>query len=243
MTTIRQIITDAYREAGIIAIEDTLDADKFAEGLRRMNAVLNSLFDDEFGEPLRTANYGLAGLTNAYALAQDESDSIDSIYVPSNTRLMLNIDAAATLYLDPNPRDGARLAVVDNGGNLATYNVTINANGRKIESANSVILNTNSINRQWFYREDLGSWTRVADLIDGDSSPFPSKFDDFLASLLAFRIGPRHGAPIPDASIEILKRGRRTFRARYRQVKTAYPELGIVRLPSSKKYWASDGSF
>lgn len=243
MTTVRQIITDAYREAGIVAIEDTLDADKFAEGLRRFNAIINSLFDDELGEPLTTVNYGTYNLTNVYAVAQDVSSDIDNIYVPSNYRLILNLATEAGLYLDPNPRDGARFAVIDNGGNLDTVNALVYGNGRQIESADSLTLNTAFLNRQWFFREDLGEWKRVTDLIDGDECPFPAKFDDFLVTLLSMRVNARHGAETPASTVEFLKRGRRSFRARYRQVKEAFPEPGIVRLPSTRPYWDSNWNF
>lgn len=237
MTTIRQIITDAYREAGIIGIEETLDADKFAEGLRRFNALFNSLLDNELGQPLQNIDYGKSGLTNVFAKDEDLSQTIDSVYVPANYRIYLNIGAATTLYLHPNPHDGARLAIVDNGGNLATYNVTLDGNGRKIESAASVVLNTNSLTRQWFYRADTGNWVKIADFIDGDSSPFPEQHDDFLVLLLAFRINPRHGAQSSEEMIEALKRARRQFRNAYRQTTQKDSEPGLYRLPSNRRYW------
>lgn len=240
MGTIRQIITDAYREAGIIGIEETLDADKFTEGLRRFNILFDSLFENELGEPLTTVNYGQNGLTNNFAIMEDMSSTIDDLYVPSNHRLILNISAAATLFLDPNPRDGARFAVVDNSGNLATYNVTVKGNGRKIEAASNVVLSTNNLTREWFYRGDTGNWVKVTDFVDGDSSPFPSEFDDFLSMLLAVRLNPRHGAETSAEMIEALKRSRRAFRNRYRQGREVDSELGLTRLPSSRNYWKRD---
>lgn len=240
MGTISQIITDAYREAGIIATAENLDGDRFGEGLRRLNVLFDSLFDNELGEPLTTVNYGQNSLTNNFAKMEDLSSTIDDLYVPSNHRLVFNIGAAATLYLDPNPRDGARFAVVDNGGNLATYNVTVNGNGRKIESASSVVLNTNNLTREWFYRGDTGNWVKVADFVNGDSSPFPDEFDDFLVMLLAVRINPRHGAETSAEMIEALKRSRRAFRNRYRQGREVDSELGLTRLPSSRNYWKRD---
>lgn len=237
MGTIRQIVTDAYREAGIIGIEETLDVDKFTEGLRRFNVLFDSLFDNELGEPLINLNYGQEGLTNTYAKNQDYASYIDNTYVPNNSRLYLNIGEAATLYLDPNPRDGARFAVVDNGGNLATYNITVNGNGRKIESASTVTLSTNGLTREWFYRGDTGNWVKVTDFIDGDSSPFPSEFDDFLTMMLAVRLNPRHGATTSTEMVEALKRSRKAFRSRYRQTQKMDSELGLYRLPSTKNYW------
>lgn len=240
MTTIRQIIIDSFREAGIIATGDEPDADQLDESLRRLNTLYKSLFGAELGEPLNPVNYGTQGLTNSFALDEDRSSEIDSMYVPNNSRLIFNIGAATTLYLPPNPRDGARFGIIDNGGNLATYNVTVNANGRKIESGNTLTLNTNSLNREWFYRADLGNWARVIDLATGDDSPLPGEFDDFLVTLLAFRINPRYGAETNQNMIEILKRMRRLFRARYRQIEEQPSEAGLYRLTTNNTYAFKD---
>lgn len=236
MTTIRQIVTDAFREAGIVAVGDTPEADSLDEGVNRLNTLYRSLFSNELGEPLTAINYGKAGLDNAYAKDEDVSSIIDATYVPSNTRLMLNLDEAKTLYLPPNPQDGARVAVIDNGGNLATYNITLNANGRQIELTDTVVLSTNSLNREWFYRADLGNWVRVLDLDVDAQSPLPVEFDDFLVTLLAFRLNPRYGAETSQEMVEVLKRLRRIFRARYRQTHEQESEAALYRLPS-QRFW------
>lgn len=237
MTTIRTIIGDSLREAGIIEVGDEPEAPIFEEALRRINTLYKSLFGNELGDPYTTYNYGTSGLTNVFAQFEDQSSNIDSTYVPQNTRLVLNNDSAVTLYLAPNPRDGARLAIIDNAGNLATYNVTLSGNGRLIESTASVVLSTNSLKREWFYRADLGSWTRVSDLLADDESPLPGEFDDFLVTLMALRLNPRHGATTSDEMIEVLKRIRTIFRARYRQVTEEDSELGLQRMPSNRRYW------
>lgn len=237
MSTIRQLIIDSYREAGIVATGEEPDADQLDEALRRLNVLYKSIFGNELGENLVVVNYGRDGLVNAFAIAEDVSSEIDSTFVPVNTRLILNIAEAGTLYLDPNPRDGARMGVIDNGNNLATYNVVIDGNGRKIEMVDTVTLNTNGVNREWFYRADLGSWTRKTDLLVGDPSPLPDEFDDLLISMLAVRINPRHGAETSNEMIETLKRARRMFRARYAQVTQQDSEMGLYRLPSTKFYW------
>lgn len=233
MTTLRQIITDAFRESNVVAVGETPDADQLAEALRRLNAIIKSLYGNEFGEPLLTVNYGSLGLTNVYGQAEDESSVVNSIYVPSNVRLIFNLSAATTLYLNPNPRDGARLAVIDNAGNLATKNATVNANGRLIESATTVVLNTNSLNREWFYRADLGAWTRVTDLVTDDTLPFPEDFDDFFVTLLTMRLNPRYGAETGQEVVSVLQDMKRKFRARYRQVTEMPSEDGIVLLSSN----------
>lgn len=235
MATIRQIVEDAFRESGIYAVDDTVSTADFTEGLRRLNVLYNGLFAAELGEPMTTVNYDQSGLTNTYAIDQNVKSTIDSAYVPSNTRLLLNLSSATTIYLNPNPRDGARVGIVDNAGNLNTYNLILNGNGRKIESAASVTLNTASLARHWFYRADTGNWVKMTDFVDGDSSPLPTEFDDLLILLLAVRINPRHGAETSAESVEILKRIRRIFRTRYRQNSEQEVELGMRRLTTNKQ--------
>ena len=236
MATVRDLIVDAYQENGILGAEEEPDADQLDVGLRRLNNLYKSLFSNELGEPLLPVNYGVQGIDNVFGIIEDQSADIVSTFIPVNSRLIFNLGAAATLYLDPNPRDGARFGVIDNGGNLATYNVTIKPNGRRIETASTLTLNTNSLNREWFYRGDLGNWVRVIDLALDDTSPLPAEFDDMLITLLNVRLNPRHGAKTSEEMVEVLKRMRRQFRARYHQVKEQSSELGLYRLSSNKNY-------
>lgn len=239
MTAIRQLVTDAFRESGLIETGGVPDGDEFEEGLRKLQSMYSGLFGNELGDPLTTLNFGKNGLSNSYATALDYSPEIAGTYVPPNVRLIFNVIGPQTIYLHPSPRDGMRLSVIDNAGNLATNNVIINGNGRQIEGANSVTLNTNSIARDWFYREDLGAWTRVTDLAAEDESPLPLEFDDMLSTLLALRLNPRYGAQMDQSTIEILERGRRIFRARYKQISEQSSEDALIRLPSNP-YWYSD---
>lgn len=236
MTTIRQIVTDAFREGNIVAVGDTPGANEFDEAVRRLQNIYASLFAHELGEPLSTYNYDTEGVDSATADIDDISDDVDSNFVPMNTRLVLNIGSAKTLLLHPNPKDGARFAVIDNAGNLATYNVTVDGNGRQVELADTLTLNTNSLNREWFYRADLGNWARVTDLDADAQSPLPTEFDDLLITMLAIRIGPRYGAKTSEEMVEVLKRIRKQFRARYRQSIEMASESGLLLLPSNRQY-------
>jgi hypothetical protein len=230
MTTIRQIIIDALREGGILAVGASPDNDEYAEALRRIQPVIKSLIGNELGEELRDISYGTSGLTNPYGIAADMSNQIQSLYVPNNTRLIFNNSATQTLFLTPNPRDGSRFGVVDNASNLATYPVTINANGRRIETATTLNLATNGMTREWFYRADTGNWARVTDLVGEDPSPFPSEFDDFLVISLAIRLNPRYGVATSPESIDVLRKVRSQFRARYHQTHQESSEEGLYRL-------------
>jgi hypothetical protein len=237
LSTIRKLVTKGFREAGIIEVGGEPDADELDEGLDLLQGLYSSFFGNELGEPLVSVNYGSGGLTNTYAIAEDQSPVINSVYVPENVRLVLNLEAAVTLYLHPNPKDGARLGILDSRGNLNTYNVTVNPNGRLFGGAASSVLNTASLNKEYFYRADLGDWKPVVDLALGDDSPLPREFDDFLTTALAIRLNPRYGAQTSQEVSDVLTRMKRQFRARYRQEQEVSSEDGITRLPSNP-YWA-----
>lgn len=232
-STISQLVSKGLREAGIIGVGDTPEAAEYEETADRLRRIISSFFGNELGENLQTVNYGRAGLVNPYAQELDTSSEIGSIYVPSNVRLVFNINVATTLYLNPNPDDGARFGLIDNAGNFATYNVTVNGNGRQIEMLNSVLLNANDQNREWFYRADLGNWVRVTDLGDSDESPLPQEFDDYLITLLAFRVNPRYGATTSQEMITVMTDMKKRFRARYKQRVEQPSEDGITLLPSN----------
>lgn len=239
MTTLRQIITDSLRESGIISLGDEPEADSFQEGLRRLQVLIKSLVGHELGEPLKTLNYGRYNIEEPNAISRDVSSVINSSYVPANTRLIFNISAATTIDLPPNPKDGARIAVIDNAGNFGTYNVTLDGNGRKIEDSATVTLNTNGLTREWFYRADTGNWVRVQDLVAESESPFPQEFDDYLTILLAIRLNPRYNAETKPETLEMLNRAKRQFRARYKQETEMEVEEALLRLSNYYSMFSS----
>ena len=230
MTTIRQIITDAFREGGLVQVGLTPDADEFDEGLRKLQNFITSVFGAELGENLASVTYGINGVSNRYGKYVDATSVIDGHYVPANTRLVSNLSQTKTVYLAPDPQDGARFAVVDNAGNFATYNMIVNGNGRKIESATTVTLNTNSVSKQWFYRADLGEWVLIDTLTANSQSPFPTEFDEFLVLTLAMRLNPRFQSQTAPETIEAYRRIKKLFRARYSQSKEMRSEEGLLRV-------------
>lgn len=236
MTTLRDIITDAYREGGIVQIGDTPEAEELDEGLRRLKAYIHSLFGYELGDDLTPVTYGTYSGGNAYANYWDEAPLINSYFVPDNTRLEVTITAPSEVYLNPRPQDGARLAVVDVRGNFSTNNLTINANGRKIEGADTVVLNTDRATKEWFYRADLGEWKLVDTYTANSESPFPTKYDPFLSIGLAFRLNPRYKDQTAPESMEDFQRLKNMFQAQYRQKKETRTEIGLLRLSGSDNY-------
>jgi hypothetical protein len=223
MATALEIITDAYRESNITAIGVTPNEAQQTEGLRRLNAVVSSALGFEIGEGLQD---WMVGNTN---IETDAAVHNENVWVrpPANSRLLINAGSAQTLYLPVNPSDGARMSVVDILGTLATYPVTLNGNGRNIEGADDVVLNTDDLNRTWFYRADLGDWKRVSQLGLADPMPFPAEHDDAFVTLLAMRLNPRYGRAISVETASWMERSLRSLRARYKQKVIVAAPIGV----------------
>jgi hypothetical protein len=243
MTTNRSIIFQAFREAGIIEANESPEASQFNEALTILGNVYTSLLGIEAGEPLQPLVFGTGGDQNSASVDQDSKASLTGSYFPANRRLLCNLDAETTLYLPPNPRDGSRIGVIDKGGDFATKNLILKGNGRSIEDADSVTLSTNGVNREWFYRAELGDWARVADITADIAAPFPREFDEFLSTFLAIRLNPRYGAETSQNTTEAFLRMRRLVRARYAQFEEKPVDDGLVILPSTYSYRYGRASF
>lgn len=227
MTTVRSIIADAYQESRLIPLSATPEADEHEKGMKRLKTIIRSLFGHEMGENLQDVEFGSNGVTLAHTNHEDRTDEIVQTFLPINVRLIANLAADYTVYLPPSPADGCRIAVIDASGNFATNSLTLVGNGRKIESATSLTLATNSINREWFYRADLADWVRVEDIDDNSDSPFPEEFDDLLITMLAMRLNPSFGSEMTQESIAALNRSKSQFRSRYKQSRQMVAELGL----------------
>lgn len=215
MTLASSIITDAYRESNLIPMGNAPTANQQTEALGRLNVIILSTVGNEAGDGLDDLNIG-----GAY-----DQSSLCSVFIPDNARLLLNHTSATTYNLDPEPFEGQRLSIIDVAGRLGTYNVTINGNGRNIEGASSLVLNTNGDNRQWMYRADTGNWVKVISLVSTDQIPFPIEFDDYFITMLAMRLNPRYGQTMPAETVQALKRSRNLLRSRYHAWRQIMPDL------------------
>lgn len=228
MTTVSDIIRDAYRESNINAINVSPTASQQEEALRLLNRIVSSAYGNEAGEELQPLDLGANNISRPQGYPWVSPEEIANWFIPENTRLMLNLEADTMLYLPPLPEDGARLSVVDKSGNLATNTLTLVGNGRTIESATSLTLSTNSYSADWFYRGDTGNWTKVSPLIQTDTFPFPTDFDDYFVIALALRLNPRNGAALDPQSQAMYTTGKSRFRARYRQTQFVMSELALI---------------
>jgi hypothetical protein len=66
------------------------------------------------------------------------------------------------------------MGIVDPFRRLAAFPVTLDGNGRTIENAATLVLNTNGLNREWFYRADLGGWKKLPALPRPTICRFPN---------------------------------------------------------------------
>lgn len=215
MTLISSIINDAFREGNILPLGKAPNVNQSTEALRLLNALFSTIYGNDAGESLSDWPLGNHGRESPeYDLAFTDY-RIDHPTI--NRRLIVVNEAAKTVYLTLHPQDGARMGIADPFGRLATVPVTLNANGRTIEAASTLLLNTNGLFRDWFYRADLGDWVRLTQKLDTDQMPFPADFDNFFVTLLAMRLNPRYGRTMDDQTALIYKNERRKFVARYLQ--------------------------
>lgn len=234
LRTNRDLIKAAFRESGSIPAGEEPEYANFAEALDKLQAIFDHVIRNGIGTNLMEVSYGTEGMTTPEARAYDLSSEIDRSFAPENVRLMCNLSSSKTVYLPPNPHDGARFAVVDVQDNFTTYNLTVNGNGRQIEDTQSVTLSTNGDTRQWFYRKDLGGWQRVSDITADSNSPFPREFDEMFVTMLAVRLAPRNGLATAGETVSAMSDSMRAFRSRYTSYKPTPSELALRKLTGNR---------
>lgn len=226
MTDTLDIITDAYREGNLIGIGVTPTEPEQAQAITRLNAVVSNVFGNDVGEklidwPVGTVIGSESGVNSSWTAYRWTRPQ-------AGARLIVNVGGAQILYLPAVVNDGARLGFVDVGGNIGGNPITINANGRLIESAAAVTLSTDNEIREWFYRADLGNWVRISQLALDDAMPFPPEFDDAFVTLLAMRLNPRYGRAMVADSSGWLQQSVRRFKARYAQTVVTPADLPVL---------------
>lgn len=230
MATLRSIVHDALRENGLVQVGTVADSAEYQEALRKLKTIINGFYGSKAGIDLVPISYGTNGVTNSYGKTIDKKPYVDSVFIPLNVKVMSNLSASQTLYLHPNPRDGARFSVKDLSGNFSTNTMTVNGNGRLIENGSSVTLNEDGTNKYWFYRADLGDWVLVNELTENDESPFPAEFDELLITSLSMRLNPRYLSQTAAETAKAYRDDLKRFTARYRQPTEQGSELALRRL-------------
>lgn len=217
MSTVSDIITQAYRESNLIAANASPTPTETTEALARLQALVLSVLGNEVGYIMEDWNVTDTAITRPNGIPLP---SLVGFTVRPNARLICNLAAPLTVLLDPQPQDGQRFSVVDASLNFATHSLTIDPNGRKLDGAVAALaLNTVGEATQWFYRSDTADWVVISPLASDDNMPFPADFDDFFIIMLASRLNPRHGRSLGEESAMRLSQQRDQFISRYTQTR------------------------
>jgi hypothetical protein len=243
VTTVAQIIDDAFRASNLVAVGASPNTNQQAEALRYLSRIVKSVFGNEAGEEFMNLPIGRTGIERpaGYPWYGDNPDG--EWYIPENTRLMVNLEASTELFLHPAPDDGSRFAVIDVAQNFDTATLTISGNGRRIDGQTSVTLDTPGLNQEWFYRGDIGEWVSYAPIDINGVFPFPEEFDEFFITMLALRINPSYGTMMDSQTQEVMRRSKAQLRARYSQTIFMPVERGLLRMPlvsAARRAWTGD---
>jgi len=220
VTLISSIILDAYRESNILPLGQDPTANQATEALRLYQSLLSSLYGTTEGERFQDWPLG------DYERNPDDPWYRDGLCYktdwqlnnpPINMRLIATNTVARTVWFTQRPQDGARYAIADPYGRLSAFPITLQGNGRPIDGAASVVLDTDNTFREWIYRADKASWLPISPVTATDENPFPENFDIMFQILLAMRINPRYGRMLDDQSITMLKQNKQDFHNRYLQ--------------------------
>lgn len=240
MTTTTEIIQDAFRESNVIRLGASPTSDMQTEAMSRLNNLISAVYGDDVGENFQDWMVGYEGQINPnYSWTQ-----LQWSYPIINSRILLNHNEAQTLYLPLRPYDGSRIQVIDVQGVLATYNVTLDGNGRNIETTPTITLNTNDLNRTWIFDAEAANWERAAATFAiGDQMPFPTEFDDYFIIKLAGRLNPRYGRSLSEESVGRLAEMQDMLESKYRQRKTMPAQKGVRRLSDPNQRFFFSGNW
>ena len=230
MTTVAQIIDDAFRVSNLVAAGASPNSAQQAEALRHLSRLVKSTFGNEAGEPFTNIPVGSDDIERPSGYPWYKTVPDNDWFVPENIRVMANVKEPVNLYLHPNPDDGCRFALIDVARTLENHPVTVYGNGRRIEGLTSILLNESGTNKEWFYRGDTGNWVLYTPITLEAEFPFPEEFDDFFIITLAMRINPAYGKAIDSQAQEMLRRSKSQLRARYDQEIEMPSERGLTRL-------------
>lgn len=212
MTAIGEIIEDAFFQAGMVTETQHATPTQATKAMKSLQRLINAMTGTDAGEQQQDWPLGNYGRQSPEQICLTTEQLTNP---PINRRLLATNEEATTLYLSAWPQDGARMTLADPFGRLATVPVTLDGNGRTIEGASSVVINTNGTYRTWFYRSDLGDWKRIAPLTITDDFPFPEQFDQMFIIYLGVQLNPSYGKSLDPANAAMLKQNRQEFISRY----------------------------
>lgn len=234
MTTASEIITRAYRDPNIIAVGKTPTTAEVTEALPLLKTILKNAFGRTVGEfaedwPVGTFYTAPDGAQYPFSPMDVKPTQTTWKYPPQNSRVIVRLTAASTIYFEPYPDDGAQMIIVDNGNDWSTAPLTIDFNGRAgMDSATATSpVTTTTISTaptspiHWVYRADLGRWEWVPDIdVSGtgtETMPLPEEFDDWFSIRLAARLAPRYSKQLDPLLLAVVADLEQQIETRYRQ--------------------------
>jgi hypothetical protein len=191
VTTALVIITRALREIRVLGGQATASGMLAANTLEALNNVIDHMEGYGCAHPWLPRR-----LSTSVAIHRDDMGA----QVQADTS-----GGAFTLTLPQEPRDGARLHIIDAGGVFNTQPLTVDAKGLLFDadldangmptggSRAATVLNTAGLNRRWMYRADLAAWVQLERLTITAQSPFPVDMDRSLIDILAMEVVGDYG--------------------------------------------------
>lgn len=238
MTSVSNIIKSAFRESNMLALGVDPTTPAQAEAFSLLKSLVASVYDGDVGERLQDWLVGNTGVHFPYAAGWTE---LRWKYPIQNSRIILDHATPQILYLPPDPDNGARMQIIDVGGVLPTYPVTLDANGRLIDGERVLLLNVAYQNATWFYDAQNANWVPMDDVTLGGDMPFPEKFDDYFMIKLAARLNPRYGRSLSELSIARLSEQADDLAAEYRQRRNMPAPLAVRRLSDPNQRFFNTG--
>jgi hypothetical protein len=225
MSTVSEIVKEAFREGNFIAVGEDPTPEELAEAIPRLRNLVDSLFGVEIGEKYRDW-YVPSDLSTSVPLRSpltptgisNGASAPSWQYPPANVRLLVKTAEARSVYLPANPSDGARVQFI-NIASTVGVNVTIDGNGHLVENAVSVTDTVANLNgRRWFYRADTANWVKLESIADENSTlPLPEEFNDYFVCGLAIRLSTRFQVKVDDATVARFADMAKRIKNRYKQ--------------------------
>ncbi len=250
-TLISQIITDAFFNDNIVPLNGTPTTAEQTRALRLLQQIVDEWVTSCAGELLN--DWRIPGDTATAPVTGQQRDPRDPYgdnaiatvypYPPINHRLVTKITSAQTVYMPQYPNDGSIIDLADAGS--SSVNLTLDANGRKIESAATVVLDPSAVGeRRWFFRADLQNWQRMTTLTNDSVgvSPFPSKYDALLAAETTIRLLAGLGKSPSESTLGIRDRGLTKFKAQYKQYTPTVQTYDIENIQSYRVDYGNLGN-
>lgn len=233
MTTVSQIIRDAFRENNAVGVNDPVSGEEEAEALILLNRLVKSVIGTDAGDKLTTIYAGRNNIDSTFYTIINILPEY-KWFAPANSRIICNNTTSIDIHLNPFPNDGERFALQDASGNFSTYPVTVHGNGNLIDSAPTSLFDEDNSKKEYFYRADLNEWMLVSELESGSTFPFPEDFEDLFVLHLSMRLNPRNGLQVNNQSVAAFQRMKSLFKSRYRQTVEQASELALLKTPGMR---------